>query len=195
MNKLKLQLIIAIIFLTIPLYPQANIDGFGSLKWGVTIEEAKGGVVGKITYTDEKKVLVSRDGDIEYIYGFFYKGQDSAEPEAAAAEAAQADAEKIKESRLFYVSVKFPYLAKDEVKKKIEEKYGPATGEDMRNNKGAIIWDSENSVIIMWVDNYENKPYCMKINYYSKAISREVNDYQAIIFNSNEIEILKRLSP
>ncbi len=191
----KLLIIIAIISFNIPLYPQANIEGFGNLKWGATIEEAKAGIIGKIIYTDEKKVLISRDGDIEYIYGFFYKGQDTPEPDTTQGEAVQADADKAKESRLFYVSVKFPYLTKDEVKKKIEEKYGPATGEDIRNNKGAIIWDSAKSVIIMWVDNYENKPYCMKINYYSKDIAREVNDYQTIIFNSNEIEILKRLSP
>ena len=64
----------------------------------------------------------------------------------------------------------------------------------MKNNKGAIIWDSEKTTVIMWVDDYEKKPFCMKINYFSKEIAKEVNDYKKIIFNSNEIEVLKRLA-
>ena len=46
----------------------------------------------------------------------------------------------------------------------------------------------------MWVDSYEKKPYCMKINYISKDIAKEVKDYLNVMFNSREIEVLKKLS-
>ncbi|MBN2041721.1 MAG: hypothetical protein JW864_16920 [Spirochaetes bacterium] len=190
----KLLVLIFIFSVSFSLYSQANMDGFGSVKWGNSIEEVKGGIVGKIYYTDDKKVLISKDGDIEYLYGFFYIGPYAKNAELPSEDTRENKTEQVKNSRLFYVSVKFPYLAMSDVKKKIEEIYGPATGEDMKDNKGAIVWDSEKTTVIMWVDNYEKKPFCMKINYFSKEIAKEVNDYQNVIFNSNEIEILKRLS-
>ncbi|MFH0975309.1 MAG: hypothetical protein V1874_05960 [Spirochaetota bacterium] len=208
----KLFIIIAIIFTGSSIYSQGNIDGFGNIKWGSSINDIKSGIIGKITYTDEKKVVISRDGDIEYLYGFFYKSGETASPEPLKNPAANVEnpdnksketgaavktgetENKTADSKLFYVSIRFPYLTKDEVKKKIEEKYGPSTGEDIKDNKGAIVWTSATTTIIMWVDDYLKKPYCMKINYLSKEIVKEVNNYQKFIFNIKEIEILKRLS-
>jgi len=158
-------------------------DGFDRVKWGASLAAVKNEVIGKLSYTDEKKVLISRDGDIEYLYGFFYR------------EAASADAGGTPEAKLFYVSVGFPYLAKDDVAKKLTERYGPATGETIKANKGALVWDSEKTTVIMWVDEYEKKPFCRKITYVGKETAREVNEYQKLIFNAAEIEILKRLNP
>lgn len=204
----KLLVIIGILFINSFIYSQGKIDGFGNIKWNSSIIDVKGNVVGKIVYTDEKKVVISKDGDIEYLYGFFYRGTEAVEletpkaavkvetPDKKTNEPAKPAESEVKstDSKLFYVSVKFPYLTKDQVKKKIEEKYGPATGEDLKDNKGALIWNSDTTTIIMWVDSYNKKPYCMKINYLSKAIIKEVNEYQRIIFNSKEMEVLKRLS-
>jgi hypothetical protein len=209
----KLLVVIFFIFITSSIYSQGNIDGFGNVKWGSSISDARSGVVGKISYTDDKKVLMSREGDIEYQYGFLYKEIITLEQEsvktAPAAPAAKETPEtkpkeqavkaeesdvRAKDSKLFFVSIRFPYLAKDEVKKKIEEKYGPSTGEDIKDNKGAIVWNSGTTAIIMWVDSYEKKPYCMKINYLSKDIAKEVKNYLNIIFTSREIEVLKKLS-
>jgi hypothetical protein len=210
----KLFIIIAIVFFSSSIYSQGNFDGFGNIKWGTLINDVKTNVIGKIAYTDDKKIVISKEGDIEYLYGFFYKGIETGELEPAKIAPAPAPAKnespetkpqepaaktqesdiKEKDSRLFYVSVKFPYLTKDEVKKKIEEKYGPSTGEDVKDNKGAIVWNSGTTTIVMWVDSYEKRPYCMKINYLSKDISKEVRNYLNIIFNSREIEVLKKLS-
>jgi hypothetical protein len=208
----KLFIIISFIFFTSSIYSQGNIDGFGNVKWGTLISDVKANVIGKISYTDDKKVIVSREGDIEYQYGFFYKGIETGElepvksipapvaketPEAKPKEPAVKTEEsdvKAKDSKLFFVSIRFPYLTKDEVKKKIEEKYGLSTGEDVKDNKGAIVWNSGTTTIIMWVDSYEKKPFCMKINYLSKDIAKEVKNYLNIIFTSREIEVLKKLS-
>lgn len=115
--------------------------------------------------------------------------KDSAKPEEKSA------ITSAPEARLYYVSIRFPYISMDEVKKRIEEKYGVPTGEDIRNNQGALIWDSEKTTIVMWIDRYENKPFSRKITYVSKAIAKEANDYQDRIFNKTELEIMKRISP
>lgn len=165
--------------------------GFGDLQWGTSIDQSKSMVAGKIVYTDEKNRIISKDGDVEYLYGFFYM-----DPQLIAGEGAddtQARGE-FTDPSLFYVSVRFPYLTKSDVQKKIEEQYGEPTGEDLINNQGAVIWDSEKTRIIMWVDNYEDRPFCKKINYVSKDIALKINDYQQRVFNRREIEILKRLS-
>ena len=85
-------------------------------------------------------------------------------------------------------------LTIEDVRKKIEEKYGPPTGEDIKDNQGAIIWESEKTSIIMWIDRYEGRSFCKKINYVGKELAGKVNEYQKLIFNKSEIDILKRLS-
>ncbi len=165
--------------------------GFGDIQWGTPIKEAKNKVIGKIVYTDDKRKVISKEGDIEYQYGFFFidpafsEQVSSNTPEEAGTSA---------EASLFYVSIRFSYLAKDDVLKKIQDKYGAPSGEDLVRNQGAIIWNSENTSIIMWVDSYEGKPFCKKINYISKEIAAKINEYQRKVFSAKEIEILKKLS-
>ncbi len=165
-----------------------SIDGFNKTKWGDSLNSVKNNVLGKITYTDERKIITSRDGDIEYIYGFFVR---ETAPAADTGDTAAAEVEP----RLYYVAVRFPYLAMDEVNRRIQDQYGPFTGETLKDNQGARIWDSGKSTVVMWVDRYERKPYSRKITYVGKEIAKEVNKYQEEVFSRSEIEILKRLQP
>ncbi|RPI90564.1 MAG: hypothetical protein EHM32_11410 [Spirochaetales bacterium] len=165
-----------------------TIEGFNKTKWGDSLNSVKNNVLGKITYTDEKKIITSRDGDIEYIYGFF------ARETAPAADTGDTTAAEI-EPRLYYVAVRFPYLAMDEVNRRIQDQYGPFTGETLKDNQGARIWDSEKTAVVMWVDRYEKKPYSRKITYVGKELAKDVNKYQEEVFSRAEIEILKRLKP
>ena len=137
----KIFIIIAVVFISSSIYSQGNFDGFGNVKWGSSLNDVKSSIIGKIVFTDEEKILVSRDGDIEYLYGFFFRGIETGtlepaeavpmqqndntaeKPAEPAAKTAESDI-KAKDSKLFYVAVKFPYLSKDDVKKKLEEKYG-----------------------------------------------------------------------
>lgn len=176
-------------------------DGYGNLTWGMYLSEARDKITGVLTFTDEKKVIVSKDRELEFYYGFFYK-EPSAEKTEIKKEEAAPGADKQPEltpekdeGRLFYVSMSFPYLDKEKVYEKIKEKYGNHTGENIKDNQGAIAWDSENTVIIMWVDRYQKKPYCRRINYISKKISAELNDYTNTIFNKTEIELIKKMKP
>ena len=75
----------------------------------------------------------------------------------------------------------------------MKERYGEPTGENMKDNRGALVWDSEKTMIVLWIDSYEKKPFCRRITYLSKDISAQVTDYQNKIFNKREIEILKDL--
>lgn len=177
------------------LYSQGGTNpvGFGDIKWQTSLEEAKGKVLGEILYTDEKRTIDTKDGDISYHYGFFYVETEGAET-AAEKTGPQKPKDKISDTKLFYVTVKFPYLTMEDVRKKLEEKYGQATGQSIRDYQGAIIWDSEKTTIVMWVYRYEKKPFCSKINYIGKELAKEINDYQEKVFNKREIEILKNLS-
>ena len=157
-------------------------QGYGNVKWGSYLNDVKNNVAGRIIYMDEKRIIISRDGDLEYRYGFFYPeyNQTSTEPQ---------------QPKLFYVIIQFPYIALDDVKKKMEEKYGPATGESIKNNQGAYIWDSESTAVVLWVDSYEKKPFCRKITYVSKIMAKDINAYHTTVFSKKEQEIIKKLQP
>jgi len=212
---LKMITMICIVFLISPSFaqnqgnqkkqPSSTIPGgFGSLQWGATLDDTKSKVTGKITYIDEKRVIMSKEHNIEYTYGFFHIDPSIAGPAAPQPGNKTAGKNANKKSpqpaasqqpQLYFVLVKFPYLAMDDVKKKIVDKYGPPTGENIHKNQGALIWDSENTAIIMWVDRYEKLPFCRKITYLGKQLAKDVNEYQKKIFSRNEIEILRNLNP
>ncbi|MCX7678736.1 MAG: hypothetical protein N2316_05905 [Spirochaetes bacterium] len=174
--------------------------GFGQLVWGASLSAAKEKVEGKIIFVDEKRIIISKDGDIEYRYGFFYKEipeeQAKKTPEANKQFPNQEPNKNLtNEAKLYYVIVRFPYLPMEEVKKKIEEKYGMHTGEIMKNNRGALVWDFLTTTIVLWVDDYKKNAYCQKITYLGKEIAKEVNEYQNKVFTEREREILRKLIP
>ena len=186
-------------------------EGYANLTWGTYLSDAKERISGIITFTDDKKVIVSRDGDLEYYYGFFYREPEVSDKKTAGETAGaeenrtaaggagtnqpdQKSPEK-DEGKLFYVSLNFPYLDRDVVYEKIRKKYGTHTGETIKDNQGAIAWDSDKTVVLMWVDRYGKKPYCRRIIYISKDISKELNDYTHTIFNKTEIDLIKKLNP
>jgi len=189
-------------------------EGYANLTWGTYLSDAKDKISGIITFTDDKKVIVSREGDLEYYYGFFYKEPEPSEKKPFDEPAGTKETTSAKgtadttgttppetkkqekdEGRLFYVSLNFPYLDKDVVYEKIKKKYGTHTGETIKDNQGAIAWDSDKTVVLMWVDRYGKKPYCRRIIYISKDISKELNDYTNTIFNKTEIDLIKKLNP
>jgi hypothetical protein len=184
--------------------------GYGDLTWGMYLSETRPKIAGVLVYTDEKKIIVSKDGDLEYRYGFFYTDPTSAEDDIPVAgtevktegtesttgdETTPAAEEKKDEGKLFFVSLNFPYLDKDSVYNKIKSKYGKHSGENIKDNQGAIAWNSEDTIVIMWVDKYKKKPYCRRVVYISKKISKELNDYTYKIFNKTEMDLIKKLNP
>jgi hypothetical protein len=215
MKKITISVIL-LILASAPLFAQADKSGkaadkrgagpggYGSLQWGAALSAAKEGVSGKITFVDEKRIIITREGDIEYRYGFFFQdpsisdaaapGDDKKTPEKKGDKAAD-KAQGQPEAKLYYVLMRFPYLHMDEVKKKIASKYGEPTGETIKNNQGALIWDFDKTSIIMWVDDYERNPFCRKITYIGKDLAKDVNDYQKKVFTVKEMEILRTLNP
>jgi len=155
-------------------------DGYGNVKWGSLFTDVKPNVIGRIVFTDEKRIIVSKSGEIEYRYGFFYPEYNTTENQ---------------QPKLFYVVIQFPYITLDDIKKKMEEKYGPPTGESIKNNQGAYIWDSESTAVIVWIDSYEKKPFCRKITYLSKTMAKDINAYHTLVFSKKEQEIIKQLQP
>ena len=173
---------------------QKVINGFGDIKWGIKVQDAKEKVHGKIVYFDEKKVIITKDGDIKYLYGFFCLESRSVLVNKEEKEIKKEEKSTSSEASLFYVSVQFPYLSMQDVRKKIEEKYGSSTGENVKDNQGAIFWSFDKTTIIMWIERYNNKPFCRKINYLGNDLAKKINEYQRKIFNKAEMEILNKLS-
>ena len=173
-------------------------EGYGSLTWGTMLSDAKAKIVGRLFFTDEKKIIISRDGDLEYRYGFLYidpAAAPGAEKKSDEKEEKTNDETKKDEGKLFYVSLQFPYLTMTEVMKKMKDKYGEATSSNIKDNQGAMAWDSEKTIVVIWIDRYEKKPFCRRITYLSKDIAKELNTYVEQVFNRAEIELIKQLNP
>lgn len=174
-------------------------EGYGSLTWGTLLSDAKEKITGKLVYTDEKKIIISKDGNLEYRYGFFYidpaMKKVMGEKTAEKAETGTKETPKKDEGKLFYVSLHFPYLSMKEVMDKMKAKYGEARSSNIKDNQGALAWDSEKTIIVVWIDRYEKKPFCRRITYLSKDIARELNDYVNRTFNKAELELIKQLNP
>lgn len=166
--------------------------GYGDAQWGARLSAARDNVKGKLVHTDDKSVIITRDGDLEYHYGFFYIDPALA-GETPGTEPDEKPGGEVDEGTLFYVALKFPYLSLDEVKKRIEEKFGPSTNENIHNNQGAIAWNGDQTVVILWVDRYEGMPYCRRITYLDKRITKELRDYRFKVFNRVELGILRNL--
>ncbi len=175
-----------------PRTPAAIPDGYGSIKWGTPLSKAREAISGKLYYTDDKTVIVSKDDALEYYYGFFYT--DPANTEKAV-ETADAGQEAVDEGTLYYVALKFPYLRLNQVREKIESKYGKSSLENIKKNRGAAAWMSDSTIIIMWADEYEGEPFCRRITYLSRETAKKVNTNQERVFNKTEIDILKKLNP
>ncbi|OHD66652.1 MAG: hypothetical protein A2176_05150 [Spirochaetes bacterium RBG_13_51_14] len=173
--------------------------GYENMTWGTKLSNAIDKIKGKIVFTDEKSIILSKEGELEYHYGFFYVDptlesadavKDSGKKEE---EKKPGEQEKADEGTLFYVALKFPYLTMAEVKKRIEDKYGPCTNENLHKNQGALAWNGNQTIIVMWVDRYEDKPYCRRITYVDKKITKELSDYQFRVFNRVELAILRQM--
>ncbi|MCL1911630.1 MAG: hypothetical protein FWG13_05445 [Leptospirales bacterium] len=184
------------ILLVASLFAQSNSQqktpvpqGYGSLTWGTMLSEAKDKIEGKLVYTDDQKIIISKDGELEYYYGFFY--MDPAKYDAPANDNAQtAD-----EGKLFYVALKFPYLSIETVRQKMIDKYGEPDLEELVRGRGPVAWDSEKTIMIMWVDLYEGKPYCRRVTYVSKETTKDLNAYVYAMFNKIEIDVIKKFNP
>jgi len=194
------------------------VDGYSGIKWGSPIADVRKSVKGKIVFDDEKKIVVTRDGEITYRYGFVFKekapvkqdtpqasqtpkepatGQDTTattqNPPATPQQPAQESAEG--ETKFFYTILEFPYITLDEVRKKMVAEYGEPTGDTINRAQGALVWDSGTGAAIVWVEAYEKKSYCRRISYISKTIAKELNTYQMSVFNKKEIDVIKNLAP
>ena len=176
---------------------KAPVAGFGGSTWGQPITEVRKAVKGKIYFDDEKKLILTRDGEITYRYGFFYKmdADKTASAQTPAAKPVQPQAPQTADSKFFYAISEFPYIAIEKIREKLVAQYGEPTGDNIKKSQGALIWDSGSGVVIAWVDAYERKPYCRKISYISKDIAKELNQYQDDVFSKKERDVIKNLIP
>lgn len=178
--------------------------GYGGIPWDTPLSQALKSVVGELRFTDKKTKIITEDGHLQYHYGFFYVDPaiavlDKADTSKGAKDNKDKEnQEKIgqekDEGTLFFVSIKFPYLQMELVRKKLEEAFNaPPNIQRITKNRGAIAWDSEKTLVIMWVDQYKDKGYCRRITYLSKDSVQKLNDYTTKMFNKVEMETINTI--
>lgn len=174
-------------------------DGFEGAQWNKLLSEIQSSIKGRLQYTDNKTIIISRDGEVEYTYGFFYIEPEKEEDTAGKEKTdktdkgeKKADEKKADEGKLFYVSVGFPYVPVKEVRIRME-KYGDPTDERIVDKKGVIAWNGNKTIIMMMVDQYRNESYCRRIVYVNKEIIEDVKKEKERIFRKTEREVLEKL--
>ncbi len=193
---MKKAIVIVCIFIFSILYGQNNTNkanlpnGFEKVNWGTLLSKAKPNVKGKVSFSDDKTVIVSKINEIQYFYGLFHVDLEKLKKVRGEANVPKDTPD---EGKLFYVALKFPYLHKDLILEKITKKYGKPTSENIADNKGAIAWDSDKTILVLWVDSFENKPYSRRITYVSKEIAKEVNKYYDDFFMYKEKDTIRKL--
>jgi hypothetical protein len=191
-TKKCLAFLITILMIS-PLFSQQTPklpEGYGNARWGTSMDTVKSAIIGRLAYSDDEKVIISKDDNLEYTYGFFYT-----DPQKAAVENPNNNNQNTPNSILYYVSVKFPYLPIDQVKSKLEAQYGTVTIDNVNKNKGAIGWLGDKTLTLICVDEYEKKQYVSRITYVSRDIIKQINDYENSVFNKTEIEVIRKLNP
>ena len=175
----------------------ANLpQGYGDARWGTTMDEVRSAIIGRLVFIDDERIIISRDGDIEYTYGFFYAEPQIVtlmNPEIAAN--INPASEESNNSTLFYVSVKFPFLPIDQVRTKFEAQYGAVTIDEVNKNRGVVGWLSENTLALIYINEYEDKQYTARITYVSREIVNRLNEYVLTVFNQAELEVMRSLAP
>ncbi len=183
-------------------------QGYGEIAWGTYLSDALEKIKGKLSYTDKKKIIISKDGYLTYHYGFFYPDPAMTKEDRFLREynsdkntngdndgTASEEKEYKDEGKLFYVSLKFPYLSEKTVFEKIKAKYGKPSRENIKKNRGAYVWESDKTLLVMWVDDYEKKPFCGRIIFMSREIAKNLNKYTHDMFYKKELELIKTLKP
>lgn len=167
-------------------------NGYAGIAWGSDFETVKKNAKGKLQYLDENRIIITKDGEITYSYGFLY-----IDPEKTGVEAQPVEGENNaeKQARFFYTVVEFPYAKLEKIKELFVKKYGQPSKENIKRNRGAYIWESDQTIVIVWIDEYEKEPFVKRITYISKTIAGDLENYYYQIFNQEQIKVLKTLQP
>lgn len=165
-------------------------SGYSGATWGSSFDEVKKNIKGKLIYLKQNNIIITKDGEITYYYGFLFE-----DPEKVGVEKTEDGEEKENTAKFFFTSVEFPYAKMEAIKKKFIDKFGQPTKESIKRNKGAFVWESESTIVIVWVDSYENEPFVKRVTYISKTVSGDLKKYYYKIFNQDQINVMNTLTP
>lgn len=186
-------------------------NGFGSAAWGESFIVVKKKLVGKLNQIEEGEFIISDYGELKLKYGFFRDPESK--PDNAAAGLGgktQADDEKNQlklmtekeqkekkindDAKLFYVTIRLPYLITSKIEKKLTSRLGKSAGKKIEKNQGLIWWDAGENLVLIWVDAVENESYTRKIDVIGKKIRSQVMARQRDIYSAKEKKLLENLN-
>jgi len=199
-----------------------TLDGFNEASWGMTYESIREKFLSMATNTESKEqieivneekdtsLLVKRNG-IFYLYRFYrtpeiVKQVRPKDPSRAEVDPTIENQTEYRENGiLFSVGVTFNLVPSDQIKEKLEKKYGKARKESIGDDKvsGAGIWElvdrRENpprgGYAVQWREGYKKAPYTRRIDYFSANIRDMIAKDTKEFFSVQETKTLRDLVP
>jgi len=199
-----------------------TLDGFNEASWGMTFESIREKFVSMSTNTESKEqieivnekkdvsLLIKRNG-IFYFYRFYRTPQNVKELRPKDPGRAEVDptienqTEYRESSILFSVGVTFNLVPSDQIKERLEKKYGKPRKESVGDDgvSGAGLWElvdrRENpprgGYAIQWREGYKKAPYTRRIDYFSANIRDMIAKDYKDFFSVQETKTLRDLVP
>jgi hypothetical protein len=199
-------------------------NGFGGALWGDSYKEVKSKIVGEVKEKNDGDFIVSQVGELTMKYGFFRNPlalkKDAPAKESKTAEGTESmkDTGKEKETekkdeqlalmtvkekkekeineraKLFYVTIRLPYILSDRIEEKLNQRLGKAQGKNIKTNQGVIWWETGENLVLLWVDDVNGTPYSRKIDIIGKKIREEIKLQQRELAKERENKILTDLN-
>lgn len=199
----------------------AILDGFAEAGWGISYDllrekfislatdpESKEDI--EILYEKKDQLLLVRRNGIEYLYRFYKTPEivkDARSPQTQQEPELDPSIESRTEYRdngiLFSVGVFFHFVESERVLEKLENRYGKPKKQSLDDKKiaGAVIWEltdrredpPRGGYIVQWRENYKNKPFTRRIDYFSLNIRNMIEKEYKEFFSARETKTLRDL--
>ncbi len=157
-------------------YTSSNLFGY---KWGEKFSEIKKRLK-NIKYEDTNKRIVYVKNFIVFTLGFFpftevektdlQKSQVSSSNQQ---NETKEEAKQKEEGLLYYINLSFPLTEAYEIIKKYNQQYGVPK----QKEENFILWETNDTVIYLWLEKYNNSLFSRRVDFISKELSNKIKEY------------------
>lgn len=195
-------------------------SGFAGSNWGDAFVEVKKGALGKVKAIQEGEFILTSYKEFHIRYGFYREelkvsakpannGNSNPQQNANTQPTNMSDSDRQKElmsdrerrekaqndsARLFYVTLELPYIASEKIEKKLEAKLGQSKGRQVSQKRGLVWWETDKTLVILWLDAVNGNSYTRKIDFIGKEIRDEINRKQQSRDRKRENNVVKGLN-
>ncbi len=201
-----------------------SANGFAHFVWGENYKTVEEKLIGKLKYKQDGEFIYSDLGEFTIKYGFFrdenqpvhktnapnpannsntpQKPEVNQDPKSAG----KPDQKQFmtddeirqkqmnENARLFFVTLELPYILSEKIEQRVAAKLGSSKGRQVEKNRGLVWWETEQTLIIVWMDAVEGKSYTRKVDFIGKKIRDEIRKKQQEIDEKKQRSVLKDLN-